>query len=116
MRHPLLRTPPCAGDRVGANLALFETSLAAAVGAIELRVMTWHRRLPKTFFLKDGRKVATLAQARDVLLSLPAARQADPIWQSAAELLVQTAYRNRHAVISDIGNCLLEILVAHRLI
>jgi hypothetical protein len=78
--------------------------------------MTWRRRLPETLYLKDGRKVATLAQARDVLLSLPAGRRADPLWQSAAQLLMETAYRSRHAPISDIGGQLLRTFIADRLI
>jgi hypothetical protein len=78
--------------------------------------MTWRRRLPETLYLKDGRKVATLAQARDVLLSLPAGRQADPLWQSAAQLLMETAYRSRRTPISDLRRQLLRTFVADRLI
>lgn len=46
--------------------------------------MTWHRRLLETLYLKDARKVATLAEARDVLLSLPACRKAALFWLGAA--------------------------------
>jgi hypothetical protein len=78
--------------------------------------MTWHRRLPETLHLKDGRKFATLAEARDVLLSLPACRKADPFWLNAAQGLVQSAYRGRRTPISDIGSQLSRAFVAGELI
>jgi hypothetical protein len=63
--------------------------------------MTWHRKLPKTLYLNDGRTVATLAQARDVMLALPQLHQTNTHWQDAAALLLQAAYRGRLAPISD---------------
>jgi hypothetical protein len=64
--------------------------------------MTWHRKLPKTFYLNDGRSIATLAHARDLLLALPARRQDNPHWVSASELLLQGAYRGRTDKIADV--------------
>jgi hypothetical protein len=78
--------------------------------------MTWHRRLPETLYLKDGRKVATLAEARDVLLSLPACRKTDPFWLNAAQWLMQNAYRSRRTPVSDIGSQLSRAFVAGELI
>jgi hypothetical protein len=64
--------------------------------------MTWHRKLPQTFYLNDGRSVATLAHARDLLLALPAPRQDDHHWVLAGGLLLQGAYRGRRNNVADV--------------
>lgn len=53
--------------------------------------MTWTRKLPIPILLKDGRTIATLGQARDVMLALPEHRRMKPFWQYAAELLLDAA-------------------------
>jgi hypothetical protein len=66
------------------------------------RRMTWQRRLPKILYLNDGRSIATLAHARDLLLGLPQPRQADEHWAAAGELILQGAYRGRRDQIADV--------------
>jgi hypothetical protein len=66
------------------------------------RRMTWHRKLPTTFYLNDGRSIVTLAHARDLLLELPAPHRAGDHWVSAGELLLQGAYRSRRDKIADV--------------
>src|SRR5580698_9688528 len=56
--------------------------------------MSWSRPLPEPIKLKDGRKIATLGQARAVMLALPERHQFRPFWQYAAELLIEAAEHN----------------------
>jgi hypothetical protein len=63
--------------------------------------MTWDRRLPKTLYLNDGRSIATLAHARDLMLALPEIRRAHEYWVAAGELVLKAAYRSRNAQIAD---------------
>jgi len=53
----------------------------------------WMRRF-KAIALVDGRSIATLADARDLMASLPPPRQGDRHWKYAGELLLRAADRN----------------------
>jgi hypothetical protein len=44
--------------------------------------------------LRDGRTLATLADARAIVLELPERRQRDEHWLYAGELLLEAATRN----------------------
>ena len=52
--------------------------------------MSWDRKL-KPIALNDGRNIATLADARELLLALPDRQQRNSQWQYAAELLLYAA-------------------------
>lgn len=78
--------------------------------------MTWSRRLPQPLRLNDGRTIATLAQARDLMLALAEERETNPHWREAAELLIKAAYRGRQASIQDAGAQLSRALHADGLI
>jgi hypothetical protein len=78
--------------------------------------MTWSRRLPQPLRLNDGRTIATLAQARDLMLALARERETNPQWRDAAELLMKAAYRGRQASIHDAGAQLSRALRADGLI
>jgi hypothetical protein len=78
--------------------------------------MTWSRRLPKPLRLNDGRTIATLAEARDVMLTLAHEAEANPHWREAAELLMKAAYRGRQDPIHDAGMQLSRALRADGLI
>jgi hypothetical protein len=78
--------------------------------------MTWSRRLPKPIHLSDGRAIVTLAQARDVMLTLSHETQTNPYWREAAELLIKAAYRGRQDPIHDAGAQLSRALRADGLI
>ena len=56
--------------------------------------MPWSRELATPIKLKDGRKIATLGQARELMLALPERHQLRPFWQYAAELLIEAAEHN----------------------
>jgi hypothetical protein len=56
--------------------------------------MPWTRKFPEPIKLKDRRKIATLGQARAVMLALPERHQSRPFWQYAAELLIEAAEHN----------------------
>lgn len=49
--------------------------------------MTWARKLAKPIALKNGRKIETLGEARELMLSLPPLYRRSPVWRFAAELL-----------------------------
>jgi hypothetical protein len=53
----------------------------------------WARRF-KPIVLADGRTIASLAEARDFLGSLPLPRQQDRQWKYAGELLLVAVDRN----------------------
>jgi len=53
--------------------------------------MPWTAKFWRPITLKDGRTIATLAEARDVLLSAPSIAQRPPHWRDAAELLLRAA-------------------------
>ncbi|WP_158816170.1 hypothetical protein [Methylocapsa sp. S129] len=55
---------------------------------------SWSYQFSKPIALKDGRKIATLAEARDFVLALPSARQIAPLWQYAVALMLEVAYRS----------------------
>jgi hypothetical protein len=56
--------------------------------------MAWNRKLPSTISLRDGRTIATLAEARALMLALPVRHQVRPFWQYAAELMLEAAQRD----------------------
>jgi hypothetical protein len=49
--------------------------------------MPWSRKFAKPIVLKDGRTIATLADARDLMSPVEAGHQDDPAWRHARELL-----------------------------
>ena len=53
--------------------------------------MPWSALLSRPLTLRDGKKLATLADARAFVLALPAAYQDRNAWQSAAGLLMAAA-------------------------
>jgi hypothetical protein len=53
--------------------------------------MTWSRKLAKPIALKDGRTIATLGEAREMMLSLPPIHRRGAVWQYAGELLAEGA-------------------------
>ena len=65
--------------------------------------MPWSRRFQQPLYLNDGRTIATLAEARDVMLALSRLDQTNPHWARAAELLMEAAYRGRKDPILDAG-------------
>ncbi len=51
----------------------------------------WNRQLTWPLYTRDGQTIATLADARDYALSLPANINARNQWQRAAELMLEAA-------------------------
>ncbi|HYC25948.1 MAG TPA: hypothetical protein VEC58_07915 [Roseiarcus sp.] len=51
----------------------------------------WARELPASIGLSDGRRLNTLADARDLILGLTERRQANDSWQHVSELLMKVA-------------------------
>jgi len=49
------------------------------------------KRFGKPVKLNDGRKIDTLEEARDLILTLPQFRQRNPDWLFASELLARAA-------------------------
>ena len=53
--------------------------------------MPWSRKLATPIVLKDGRMIATLGEAREMMLSVPPLHRRGAIWQYAAKLLEEAA-------------------------
>ena len=49
----------------------------------------WFRPLAYPLTLRDGTRIATLRQAATLMIGLPETRKSKPVWQHAAELLLQ---------------------------
>jgi hypothetical protein len=62
------------------------------------------RKLPQPIKLKDGRKIATLGQARELMLARPERHQIRLFWQYAAELLIEAAGRGNRAIVGHHRN------------
>jgi hypothetical protein len=58
--------------------------------------MPWSRQFSTPITLKDGRTIATLGQAREMMFSLPTASRRDATWRSAASLLSEAAVDNTY--------------------
>jgi hypothetical protein len=76
--------------------------------------MSWSRKLPSPIALKDGRTLATLADARALVLSLPASRQRNEDWLYAMGLMREAAVLNGPAGVT--ASQLLRALKAEGLI
>jgi len=63
--------------------------------------MRWPYRLPEPFTLIDGRKVSTLAEARDLILALPELHQSKAHWRYAGELLRVAAQHGEKYAVMD---------------
>jgi hypothetical protein len=53
--------------------------------------MQWDTRFWKPIRLKNGRKIETLGEARDLIHALPKGQRLDSEWQLAAELLARAS-------------------------
>lgn len=53
--------------------------------------MTWRATLPSPIALNDGRTIATLSDARQLVLDLPELHTRNPHWQYAAQLLLEAS-------------------------
>jgi hypothetical protein len=57
--------------------------------------MPWSRKLATPITLNDGRTIATLSQARELMLSLPITNRHGDMWRYTAGLLnVAAAYNS----------------------
>jgi hypothetical protein len=78
--------------------------------------MPWTQKFPEPIKLNNGRKIATLGQAREFMLALPERHQSRPFWQYAAELLIEAAERGDRAGVDDAAAQLSRALAAEGLI
>jgi hypothetical protein len=58
--------------------------------------MPWSRKLATPITLKDGRTIATLSQARELMLSLPITHRRGDMWRYTAGLLNVAAGDNSY--------------------
>jgi hypothetical protein len=58
--------------------------------------MPWSRKLTTPIILKDGRTIATLSQAREMMLSLPMEHRRGNMWRYTADLLNDAAADNSY--------------------
>jgi hypothetical protein len=77
--------------------------------------MPWTSKFQRPIVLKDGRKIATLADARDLLLALPEPHRRRPHVVYAAQMLIGAAERrgvanaraqmSRALIVEGCSNC-----------
>jgi hypothetical protein len=58
--------------------------------------MPWTRKLAVPIKLNDGRTIATLGQAREMMLSLPIDHRRGNMWRYTADLLNEAAADNSY--------------------
>ena len=68
--------------------------------------MPWSRSLVTPMTLKDGRIVATLAQVRELMLSIPLDARSNAAWRFIPELLTEAAADR--ASVSEVEEMLLR--------
>jgi hypothetical protein len=76
----------------------------------------WSKKFWKPLVLRDGREIATLAEARDLLLALPERHHARPHLQYAVELLIDAAERGSRSSVDDAAAQLSRALTAEGLL
>jgi hypothetical protein len=76
--------------------------------------MPWSRPLTTPIELKDGRTIATLAEVREMMLSIPLHVRRGDVWRYAAELLDEAA--NDKAAVTEVEEMLVRGLTAARMI
>jgi hypothetical protein len=76
--------------------------------------LSWSRKLTRTIVVKHGRpgQLKTLADARDLIVSLPARRQQRPVWQDAEKLLFKAAGSRDPQYIADVTGQLYRALAS----
>jgi hypothetical protein len=70
---------------------MYSRSSEHVVYGDEPSVVFWSRRLAKPIYLNDGRTVATLAHARDLMLEIPTSQRGAAHWRLAADLVLAAA-------------------------
>ena len=76
--------------------------------------MSWTRTLPEPIALKDGRKIATLNQAREVMLAIPLSNRRFAVWRFAAQRLEDACGDER--LLQEAGELLTRALKVEGLI
>jgi hypothetical protein len=76
--------------------------------------MRWDTKFWKPVKLKDGRKIETFREARDLILTLPRFRQRNPDWLFASELFARAS--ESISAVDDALAQLLRALKAEKLV
>ncbi len=76
--------------------------------------MPWSRKLTQPIVLKDGRTIATLGDAREIMLTLRNLRYGNPHWPAAAEMLARAV--DSPSAMDDASAAMLRALKADGLI
>ena len=78
--------------------------------------MPWSRKLATPIVLKDGRTIATLGEAREMMLSLSPVRRRADMWRYTADLLNVAAADNSYVPHTEAEAQFLRSLKAEGLI
>jgi hypothetical protein len=63
--------------------------------------VSWSKKLPGPIKLRDGRELATLSDARSLILDLTESRRARPTWLYATELILRAAETGKRADLAE---------------
>jgi hypothetical protein len=72
--------------------------------------MPWSHKLSEPIGLKDGRKIISLGDAREMMLSIPIASRRDVKWRYLADLLKEAAADNSYGSRVDLEKQLIVAL------
>ena len=86
-----------------------------AIGGSPPLTSIWKGKFTEPVLLRDGRSIATLSQARDLILHLTEAQQERPFWAYAAKLLLAAAESGEAADIRDAAHQLLRALTSENM-
>jgi hypothetical protein len=105
-RPSLLKPHPLRWDRIARRNQVRYHSVALDITYQNWWEMPWNARLRHPIPLSDSRVLRTLADARDMVLSLPERDQREDKWQVLAKLLMSAAQAD---------NLALTAIVTHRI-
>jgi hypothetical protein len=78
--------------------------------------MKWARKFGKPIALRDGRTIATLADAREIVEALPSDHLDSAHWRYASEMLVRAADHNEKYSTQDARAQLTRALLVEGLV
>jgi hypothetical protein len=78
--------------------------------------MNWTSKFPKPIVLKDGRKIMSLIQARDFIVTLPALHLKNAHWEYATDVVFDAARTGDDVAIATAYEQFLRALTAEGLL
>jgi hypothetical protein len=78
--------------------------------------MPWTRKLAKPIVLKDGRRIVSIGDARELMATVAPGHQDDPDWTLASDLLQNASMRHDAHSVSRARARMIKVLKAEGLL